>query len=83
MHTPYDRITRFDCDSTAMAEACAYAVDALAHADSLEVELDPTPEDALYREGFDSYTGVDTALSGAHESAMLEYGFALLNDEDA
>lgn len=77
-----DRL-RFDDASSDMAEASAFACDALAHADSLEVELDPTPEDALYREGFDSYTGVDTALSGAHESAMLEYGFALLNDEDA
>lgn len=78
-----ERLTRFDCDDVAMAEACAFACDALAHADPLEVVLEPTPEDLLYREGFDAYTGVDTALSGAHESAMLEYGFALLDDEDA
>lgn len=82
MDITYERITSFDCDSTAMAEASAYACDALVHAEPLQVELDPVPFDYLESEGFDAYTGLDTALSGKHDAAMLNYGFALLGDDE-
>lgn len=57
--------------------------DALFFTESLAVHDEPDPMDALYRAGFDAYTGVDTALQGAHTSAMLDYGYALMEHDDA